>query len=73
MMSEAGRRNFIAKFLHFVFYIAKISDQGCFGVYSQSNLLDRMLQLQSYQDYFTNIQYNPRDGMLQILVLIGVI
>ena len=46
-------------------------------MYSQSNLLDRMFELHSYQpspqDYFTNNQYNPQDGMLQILVLIEVI
>ena len=51
--------------------------QGCFEVYSQSNLLHRMLRKHSYQpcpqDFFTNIQYNPQDGMLQILLLIGVI
>ena len=49
-------------FLPFVFYIVRISDQGCFGLYSQYNLLDRMLRLHSYQpcpqDYCTNIQYN---------------
>ena len=42
-----------------------------------SNLLDTMLRLHSYQpcpqDYCTNIQYNPKDGMLWILLLIGVI
>ena len=40
---------FIGKFLRFVFYIVRISDQGCLGVYRQSNLLDRMLRLHSYQ------------------------
>ena len=68
---------FIARFLRFVFYIVRISNQGCFEVYSQSNLLDRMLRQHSYQpcpqDFFTNIQYNPQDGMLRILLLIGVI
>ena len=42
---------FMARFLHFIFYIIRTSDQRCFGVYSQSNLLDRMLQLHSYQAY----------------------
>ena len=40
-------------------------DQRCLGVYIQSNLLDRILWLHSYepcpQDYCTNIQYNPQD------------
>ena len=69
--------DFYCKLLRFVFHIVRISDQGCLWVYSQSNLLDRMLQLHSYQpcpqDYCTNIQYNPQDGMLRILLLIGVI
>ena len=48
------------KVLRFVFYIVIISDQGCLGVYCrQSNLLDRMLRLHSYQpcpqDYCTKI------------------
>ena len=68
---------FIARLLRFVFDIVRISDQGCFEVYSQSNLLDRMLRQNSYQpcpqDFFTDIQYNPQDEMLQILLLIGVI
>ena len=68
---------FIARFLRFVFYIVRISDQGCFEVYSQSNLLDRMLRQHSYQPcpqhFLTNIQYNPQDGMLEILLLTGVI
>ena len=50
---------FIARFLRFVFYIVRISDQGCFEVYNQCNLLDRMLEQHSYQpcpqDVFTNI------------------
>ena len=66
---------FIARVLRFVFYIVRISDQGCFEMYSQSNLLDRMLRQHPYQpcpqDFFTNIQYNPQDGMLRILLLIG--
>ena len=45
------------------------------SMYSQSNLLDRILRQHSYQpcpqDFFNNIQYNPHDGMLQILI--GVI
>ena len=57
---------FIAKFLRFVFCIVRISDQGRFGVYSQSSLLDRMLLLHSYQrcpqDYCTYIQYNSQMG-----------
>ena len=69
--------NLIAKFLRFVFCIVRIFDQGCLGVYSQSNLLDRMLRLHSYQPcpqaYCTNIHYNPQDGMLRILVPIPVI
>ena len=69
--------DFYCKLLRFAFHIVRISDQGCLGVYSQSNLLDRMLRLHSYQpcpqDYCTNIQYNPQDGMLRILLLIGVI
>ena len=64
---------FIAGFLHFVFYLVRISDQECLGVYSQSNLLDGMLGLHSYQDYCTNIQHNPQERMLQILLLIGMI
>ena len=64
-------------FLRFVFYIVRLSEQGCFGVYDQSNLLHKMLRMHSYQpcpqNYCTNIQYNPQDGMLQILLLIGVI
>ena len=40
---------FIARFLDFVFYIARSSEQQCHGVYDQSNLFDRMLQLHSYQ------------------------
>ena len=40
--------------------MVRISDQGCLGAYSQSNLLDRMLRLHSYQpcpqDYCTNVQ-----------------
>ena len=44
-------------------------------MYSQSYLVDRMMQLHSYQpcpeDYCTNIQYNPQDEMLQMLLLIG--
>ena len=44
-------------------------------MYSQSNLLDRILRQHSYQpcpqDFFNNIQYNPHDGMLRILI--GVI
>ena len=42
--------------------IVRNSDQGCLGVYSQSNLLDWMLLLHSYQpfpqEFLTNIQYN---------------
>ena len=68
---------FIARFLRFVFSIVRIFDQGCFEVYSKSNLLDRMLLHHSYQpcprDFFTNIQYNPQDGRLQVFLLIGVI
>ena len=68
---------FIARFLRFTFYIVRISDQGCFGVYSQSNLLDRMLRQHSDQscpqDYCTNIQYNPQDEMMRRLLVIGVI
>ena len=64
-------------FLHFVFYIVRIYDQVCFEVYSQPNLLDRMLRQHPYQpctqDFCTNIQYNPKDGMLRILLLIAVI
>ena len=48
----------IARFLRFVFYVVNISDQGCLGMYSQSNLLDRMLGLDSYEPCpqdFTNI------------------
>ena len=40
-------RIFIARFLRFVCCI--VSDQRCLRVYSQSNLLDRMLRLFSYQ------------------------
>ena len=45
------------------------SVNGCIvRMYNQSNLLDRMLRQHSYQpcpqDFFTNIQYNPQDGML---------
>ena len=54
---------FIARFLRFAICIVRISGQGCLGVYSQSDLLDRMLRLYSYQpcpqDYCTNIQYKP--------------
>ena len=68
---------FIARFLRFVFYIAGISDKGCFGVYSQSKVLHRMLRLHSYQpcpqDYFANTQCNPQDGTLRVLLLIGAI
>ena len=64
-------------FLRFAFSIVRIFDQGCFEVYSQSNLLDTILRQHSYQpcpqDFFTNIQYNPQDRMLRILLLIGVI
>ena len=69
--------DFHCKVLRFAFYVARISDKGCLGVYSQSNQLDRMLRQHSYQpcpqDYCTNIQCNPQDGMLRILVLTGVI
>ena len=69
--------DFNCKVLRFAFYVSRISDKGCLGVYSQSNQLDRMLRQHSYQpcpqDYCTNIQCNPQDGMLRILVLIGVI
>ena len=51
---------FIARFLRFAFYIVRISNQGCFDVYSQSNLLERILRQHSYQpfpqDFRTNIQ-----------------
>ena len=67
---------FIARFLRFVFFIVRNSDQVCLGVYSQSNLLDRMLLLHSYQscpqDYCTNISYNPQKEMLRMQVLIRV-
>ena len=65
---------FIARFLRFAFYIfwPRMS-----WVYNQSNLLDRILRLYCYQpcpqDYCTNIQYNPQDGMLWTLVFIWVI
>ena len=66
----------IARFSRFVFYIARISEQGCLGVYSQSNLLDRMLRLHSYQpcphDNLTNLHYNAQDGILRILVTTGL-
>ena len=39
----------MSRFLRFVLYILRISDKGCLGVYCQSNLLDRMLRLHSYQ------------------------
>ena len=75
-MQVCGFQTLIARFLRFVFYVVRISDQGCFEVYIQSNLLDRMLQRHSYQpcpqDYCSNIQYNPQDGMLRILLPIGV-
>ena len=52
-------------FLRFIFYIARISDQRGLGVYSQSNVLVKMLPLHSDQpwpqDYCTNNQYNPQD------------
>ena len=57
--------------------ICVYSDQGCLGAYNQSNLLDGMLRLHSSQlcpqDYCTNIQYSSQDGMLRILLLIGVL
>ena len=68
----------IARFLPFVFYVT-ISEEciDCLGVYSQPSLLYRLLQLHSYQtcpqEYFTNIQYNPQEGLFRILVLLGVI
>ena len=46
--SEAGLWIFFCRFLRFVYYIVRIYDQGCFGVYSQSNLLDRIQLLYSY-------------------------
>ena len=46
-------------FLRFAFYIVRISDQVCFEVYSQSNLVDRILRQHCYQpclqDFFINI------------------
>ena len=63
--------------LSFVYYFVKISDQGCFGVYSQSNLHDRMLRLHSYQyypqNYCTNIQNKPHDVMVPVVEMIGLI
>ena len=48
-----------------VLHFNRISEQGYLGVYSQSNLLDRMLRLHCYQscsqENLTNIQYNPQD------------
>ena len=59
------------------YFIYNICFEGYFEVYSQSNLLDRMLRQHSYQpcpqDFLTKIQYNPQDGTLLILPLIGVI
>ena len=46
--------------MHFVYFIVRISDQGGLGVYSQSNLTDR-------------IQYSPQNGIWEILVVPGVI
>ena len=50
-------------FLRFLFYIVRISDQGCLEVYSQSHLRDRMLRLHSYQpclqEYFTLYSIQP--------------
>ena len=50
-------RILIARFLRFVYYIVRICDQESLGVYSQSNLLDRMLRLHTFQpcsqDYLT--------------------
>ena len=48
-VSEFQTRIFIARFLCFAFYIVRISDQGCLGMYTQSNLLDKILQVQSFQ------------------------
>ena len=50
-------RIFIARFLGFVYYIVRISDEQSLGVYNQSNLLDRMFWLYFFQpcpqDLFT--------------------
>ena len=77
MISDFDLQDFQAMFLRFVFSIVRIFDQGCFEVYSQSNLIDTILRQHSYQpcpqNVFTNVQYNPQDGMLRILLLIGVI
>ena len=69
--------NFYRKNLRFIYYIVRIFDQRCFGVYSLSNLLNRMLRLHSFQPCpqhdFANIQYSSQDRMLRILVLLVVI
>ena len=46
-ISDFDLQDFHVMFLRFAFSIVRIFDQGCFEVYSQSNLLDTILRQHS--------------------------